>query len=79
MSYHRSADHRALRAKLIRNWRPWEQSTGPRSDQGKANSARRAFKGGTRGVIREIARALREQGQSLKALPAGCVDTVGGD
>ena len=34
---------RARQAELIRAWRPWEQSTGPRTDEGKAKSAQNAY------------------------------------
>jgi len=65
MSYIRTPEHRALRAALIRRWRPWEQSTGPKSPEGKERSAMRGFKGGERSLLRELARALRRQGKGL--------------
>jgi hypothetical protein len=65
MSYYRTPEHRALRAELIRHWKPWEKSTGPKSPEGKARSAMRGFKGGTREVLRELARVLREQQETL--------------
>jgi len=34
-----SSERRARQAILIRTWKPWEQSTGPKSDVGKAASA----------------------------------------
>ena len=69
MSYFRTPEHRALRAELIRRWRPWENSTGPKSDEGKARSAMRGFKGGDRAMLREVARVLREQAETLKRNP----------
>ncbi len=69
MSYFRTPEHRALRAALIRRWRPWENSTGPKSDEGKARSAMRGFKGGDRAMLREVARVLREQAEALKRTP----------
>ena len=69
MSYFRTPEHRALRAELIRRWRPWENSTGPKSDEGKARSAMRGFKGGDRAMLREVARVLREQAEALKRTP----------
>ena len=54
-------ERRARQAELIRRWRPWERSTGPKSQSGKAVVATNAFKGGTREVLRSLARALREQ------------------
>jgi hypothetical protein len=54
-------ERKARQAELIRQWRPWEKSTGPRTHEGKATVARNAFKGGTWRLFRELARALREQ------------------
>ena len=44
MSYVRTPEHRALRAQLIRAWKPWEKSTGPLTAQGKIIVARNAIK-----------------------------------
>lgn len=68
MSYYRTPEHRALRAELIRRWKPWEKSTGPKMAEGKARSAMRGFKGGTRQMLRALARALREQDEALKRI-----------
>jgi len=43
----------------VQQWRPWEQSTGPRTAAGKALVARNAYKGGTREALRTLARLLR--------------------
>ncbi len=32
-------EQKAKQAALIRTWKPWEQSTGPRTDRGKAISS----------------------------------------
>lgn len=61
MSYVRTPEHRALRAELIQHWRPWEQSTGPKTPGGKEKAAKRGFKGSTRPLMRELGRALRQQ------------------
>ncbi len=68
MAYHRTPAHRAMQAELIRRWKPWENSTGPKSPEGKARSAMRGFKGGTRDSLRELARMLRDQADSLKQI-----------
>lgn len=47
---------------------PLENSTGPRTDAGKARSARRGFKGNERAPLLELRRLLREQENLLKAL-----------
>ena len=63
-------ERRARQAALIRTWRPWEKSTGPRSDEGKARTSRNGFKGGHRATLRELARmlnkALREHRDALR-------------
>ncbi len=59
---------RARQAAAIRRWRPWEKSTGPKSAEGKARSARRGFKGGYREHLRELSRVLRESGEALRRL-----------
>lgn len=61
MSYVRTPEHRALRAELIRHWRPWEQSTGPKTPEGKDIASKRGFKGGERPLMREMARVLGAQ------------------
>ena len=35
MSYYRTPEHRARRSAAIQQWRPWEHSTGPKSEKGK--------------------------------------------
>ncbi|MFC3673555.1 hypothetical protein [Novosphingobium pokkalii] len=39
-------ERRAKQAEAIRRWQPWAQSTGPRTEEGKARSSRNANKGG---------------------------------
>lgn len=65
MSYYRTEAHRRLRAQLIRRWKPWERSTGPKSAEGKARSAKRGFKGGQRVMLQALRQMLREQGRVL--------------
>ena len=63
-------ERRARQAELIRAWRPWELSTGPRTDEGKARTARNGFKGGRWLELRELTKTmnelLREQRDGLK-------------
>jgi len=58
-------DRRARQAMLIHSWAPWQHSTGPRSEKGKACSARNAYKGGRRGIDRD---ALRNLGAILSSV-----------
>lgn len=61
-------ERRARQSALIRTWRPWEQSTGPRTPEGKARTSRNADKGGWWEVLRQLSRALREQEAARKRL-----------
>lgn len=61
-------ERRARQAELIRRWRPWERSTGPKTAAGKARSNRNGWKGNPRGALRELARALRAQRESLSVM-----------
>ncbi len=51
---------RARQRLLIHTWKPWEQSTGPKTAAGKACASRNAFKGGERRALGEVARALTQ-------------------
>ena len=66
MSYHRTPEHRHLRAQLIRNWKPWLQSSGPRTKAGKAKSARNSWKHGNRSRV--VLTELRTLGTLLREL-----------
>ena len=52
------AEHRRLRAELIRRWKPWKRSTGPRTEEVKATSSRNGYKGGERQTLRALAKLL---------------------
>ena len=54
-------ERRAQQAAAIRRWRPWEQSTGPKSAEGKARSSMRGFKGAQRAKLRELAQLMRTE------------------
>lgn len=57
-------ERRVRQAELIRLWKPWEKSTGPRTSDGKAKAARNAWKGGKWRELRELRRML---GAELRA------------
>jgi hypothetical protein len=61
-------ERRARQAALIRSWRPWEKSSGPKTEAGKAVVARNAWKGGARHLLRELGRVLGEQRDGLEGL-----------
>lgn len=58
-------ERRARQAEQIRIWKPWEHSTGPRTDAGRAAVSRNAWKGGHRQMLRELGRALEAQRKTL--------------
>ena len=65
MSYIRTPEHRRLRAELIKRWRPWEKSTGPKTKEGRAVVAQNGFRGSPRETLkaaREIERLISEDG-----------------
>ena len=67
MSYYRTAEHRALRAELIHRWKPWERSTGTKTEAGKARSAMRGYKGGERQVLRQLRQVMRDADEAMWA------------
>lgn len=65
-----TSERRALQGKLIRQWLPWEKSTGPRTSAGKDVVSRNASKGGTWRLLRELSSALRERNKRLLGWPS---------
>lgn len=63
-------ERRKRQSEMIRQWRPWEKSTGPRTEKGKQASARRGYKGGFRTMLQELRQALRDQRQEMKSIKA---------
>jgi hypothetical protein len=51
---------RAKQAELVRRWRPWDVSTGPKTALGKTRSSRNADKGGDAGRALRLAQAIEE-------------------
>ena len=63
---HWTAAERQRQAALIRQWQPWQHSTGARTAEGKAIASRNAFKGGFRQQMKELRQLLQEQEQFIK-------------
>ena len=61
-------ERRARQAERIREWCPWERSSGSKTEAGKAVVARNAWKGGSREALRELARTLAEPRDGLANL-----------
>ena len=51
-------ERRVRQAQLLQQWKPWEKSTGPKNKEGKTKVSRNAYKGGRRGLLRELSRVL---------------------
>jgi hypothetical protein len=54
-----TAQRKAKQAMAIQNWKPWKQSIGPKTLEGKATVARNAYKGGKRSALRQSIAALK--------------------
>ncbi|CAK0770194.1 transposase [Gammaproteobacteria bacterium] len=63
-----SLESRAKQSQAIRQWRPWERSTGPKTPEGKARVAANPYKGNWRGELQAMRKALREQIEALRRL-----------
>ena len=58
----------------MKQWRPWEHATGPRTADGKSRSARNADKGGEwrklREMVKTLNQAMREHREVLRRAKA---------
>jgi hypothetical protein len=63
---HWTQEERGQQSALIQTWKPWNNSTGAKTPEGKAISSRNAFKGGTRPMFRGMAALLNQQKEQLK-------------
>jgi hypothetical protein len=52
-------ERRARQAELIRGWKPWERSSGPKTEAGKAVASRNADKGYAWPQIHALRRLLK--------------------
>lgn len=52
-----ATEQKTRQAKLIRTWKPWEQSTGPVTQAGKEASSKNTFNCALREVMRELTRS----------------------
>ncbi len=57
-------ERRKRQAEMIRNWKPWEHSTGPKTPEGKEACKLNAEKHGMRGFkwqfLRQVLKELKE-------------------
>ncbi|RYF61677.1 MAG: hypothetical protein EOO27_00960 [Comamonadaceae bacterium] len=71
MAHGWTPERRARQAELIRNWRPWEQTTGPKTAEGKARVARNGYKGGIWKIEREMKKQVNQMLREQRALVEG--------
>ena len=62
-------ERRLQQSLKIQQWRPWDDSTGPRTSEGKAASSRNAYRGAF--YANGMSELLREQGGALDQLRRG--------
>jgi hypothetical protein len=63
-----TAEQRAQQSAKIRQWQPWNNSTGAKTAEGKLVSSRNAYKGGSRALLRGISALLKDQREYLKRI-----------
>ena len=63
-----TAEQRAQQAEKIRQWQPWQNSTGAKTVKGKASFSRNAYKGGFRQQLKDINQLLRDAKLLLKSM-----------
>lgn len=68
-----TAEQRARQAELIRTWKPWEKSTGAKTEAGKAKVSRNAWKGNHRQQVREMTRLVNQEIRRAKETVASIV------
>jgi hypothetical protein len=54
-------ERRRNQAALISKWRPWEQSTGPKTEQGKSIVANNAWRGGHRTRLKYLSKMVDQE------------------
>ena len=58
-------ERRARQAERIRQWKPWEKSTGPRTEAGKATSSQNALVHGERSA--EVVKARKQFNDAMRS------------
>lgn len=67
-------EQRVQQSAKIRQWRPWDKSTGPVTPEGKAVVARNGYKGGLRPKVRALCKLLTHQMNAELSLMKADID-----
>lgn len=67
-----TTERRQKQAMMIRTWKPWERSTGPKTPAGKAAVARNPWKGGHRQKLRDLIYLVNAEIRQARELVASC-------
>ena len=65
-------ERRNRQAELIRQWKPWVKSTGPKSQEGKQRVARNAWRGGYRQQLRALTKTVNAEIRKARELVSNC-------
>ena len=65
-------ERRQRQAELIRTWKPWQQSTGPKSPDGRERVSRNAWTGGHRQMLRELSKLVNAEVKRSQELINSC-------
>jgi hypothetical protein len=65
-------ERRAKQSQAIRQWKPWEQSTGPKTKEGKSTVASNAWRGGHREQLRALSKMVNEELRQARELVSRC-------
>jgi hypothetical protein len=63
-----NSERRKKQSEAIKRWKPWNQSTGPKSPEGRALVSRNAYSGGELVNLRAMVKALNQAMRRQKAL-----------
>ena len=62
---HWTPEERLKQSEAIRRWKPWEKSTGAKTPQGRATSAKNATKSGDSAFVRELIKEMNRLLQEI--------------
>ena len=63
-----TVEQRQQQAEAIRSRKPWGQSTGPRTTEGKVKVSQNAYRGGTRAQLARMNQILNRYGHTVNSI-----------